>query len=132
MAPGTGGRRRILDPMKTAKTIALLGVLAMTLALLHGLTAGDFFGEGRELVAMPWGIVSLVDLYTGFTLFSCWIVYRERSRSVAVLWVIAMMTLGFLAGSLYAFLALQTSGNDWRRFWQGKHAPATADAIMMS
>jgi hypothetical protein len=33
-----------------------------------------------------------------------------------------MMTLGFFAGSLYAFVTLQNSGGDWRKFWLGKHA----------
>jgi predicted small integral membrane protein len=108
--------------MKIAKIISLLGVVVMTAVLVYGFTAGDFFSEGSQLMAMPWGIVSLVDLYTGFILFSGWIIYRERSLPVAVLWTIAMMTLGFFAGSLYAFIALQTSGNDWRRFWMGRHA----------
>ena len=108
--------------MKTAKIISLLGILAMTSVLIYGFTVGDFFGEGSRLMSMPWGIVSLVDLYTGFTLFSAWIIYRERSLPVAVLWTIAMMTLGFFAGSLYAFIALQNSGDDWRTFWLGKHA----------
>lgn len=108
--------------MKLAKLIALLGVLAMTAALVMGFTRGDFFGEGGQLLALPWGIVSLVDLYTGFVLFSGWIIYREKSRPIAILWTIAMLTLGFFAGSLYAFIALQASGNDWRKFWLGKHA----------
>jgi hypothetical protein len=108
--------------MTTAKIISLLGILAMTSVLIYGFTVGDFFGEGSRLMSMPWGIVSLIDLYTGFTLFSAWIIYRERSLPGAVLWTIAMMTLGFFAGSLYAFIALQNSGNDWRTFWLGKHA----------
>jgi len=108
--------------MKIAKFVALLGILAMTAVLIYGFTAGDFLGEGSQLLAMPWGIVSMVDLYTGFTLFSAWIIYREKSLPVAILWTIAMMTLGFFAGSLYAFLALQSSGGDWREFWLGKHA----------
>jgi hypothetical protein len=33
-----------------------------------------------------------------------------------------MMTLGFFAGSLYAFVTLQSSNGDWRKFWLGKHA----------
>jgi hypothetical protein len=37
-------------------------------------------------------------------------------------WTVAMMTLGFFTGSLYAFLALQTSDGDWRKFWLGKRA----------
>ena len=108
--------------MKIAKIISILGVLAMTGVLIYGFTIGDFFGEGSKLFSMPWGIVSLVDLYTGFILFSMWIIYREKSVPVAILWTIAMMTLGFFAGSLYAFLNLQSSNGDWRKFWLGKHA----------
>ena len=108
--------------MKTAKIISLLGIFAMTAVLIYGFTIGDFTGEGRQLAAMPWGIVSLVDLYTGFTLFSMWIIYREKSLPVAILWTVAMLTLGFFAGSLYTFIALQTSGEDWRKFWLGKNA----------
>jgi hypothetical protein len=28
--------------------------------------------------------------------------------------------LGFLSGALYTFIALMTSGGDWRKFWMGK------------
>lgn len=108
--------------MKLAKVISMLGILAMTAVLIYGFTIGDFSGEGSQLLSMPWGIVSLVDLYTGFTLISGWIIYREKSLPVAIAWTIAMLTLGFFAGSLYAFIALQTSNNDWRKFWMGKHA----------
>ncbi|MBI5935968.1 MAG: DUF1475 family protein [Chloroflexi bacterium] len=108
--------------MKLAKTISLLGILAMTAVLIYGFTIGDFSGEGGQLLSMPWGIVSLVDLYTGFVLFSGWIIFREKSLPIAIAWTIAMMTLGFFAGALYAFLALQTSNGDWRKFWMGKHA----------
>jgi hypothetical protein len=108
--------------MKIAKFISILGILAMIAVLIYGFTIGDFLGEGSKLAAMPWGIVSLVDLYTGFTLFSAWIIYREKSLPVAILWTIAMMTLGFFAGSLYTFIALQASNGDWHKFWLGKHA----------
>lgn len=108
--------------MQLAKLVSLLGFLAMTAVLVNGFTRGDFFGEGSQLLAMPWGIVSLVDLYTGFVLFSGWIIYREKSLATAILWTIAMLALGFFAGSVYAFIALQSSQNDWRKFWLGKHA----------
>lgn len=108
--------------MKLAKFIAFLGVLAMTAVLIYGFTVGDFFAEGSQLASMPWGIVSLVDLYTGFALFSIWIIYREKSLLVALFWTIAMLVLGFFAGSLYALINLYTSQGDWRKFWMGKHA----------
>jgi hypothetical protein len=108
--------------MKIMKVISLAGLVAMTGILIYGFTVGNFSEEGARLLAMPWGIVSLVDLYVGFSLFSCWIVFREKVFLPSLIWVILMMTLGFWAGALYTFLALQTSGGDWRRFWYGKRA----------
>jgi len=110
--------------MKIAKLIALLGLLAMTGVLIYGFTVGDFAGEGKQLLSMPWGIVSLVDLYVGFALFSGWIVYREKLPVRSVIWVVLVMVLGFWTASLYTLLALQASGGDWRRFWQGHRAAA--------
>ena len=108
--------------MKTGKIISLLGVAAMTAVLFYGFTTGDFGSDGGEILRNPWGIVSLVDLYTGFTLFSAWIIYRENSIPKALFWVILMMVLGFFTASLYSFLALHTSKGDWKKFWMGKHA----------
>jgi hypothetical protein len=107
--------------MRIAKGIVLLGLLAMTGVLIYGFGAGDFAGEGGQLLSMPWGIVSLVDLYVGFVLFSGWIVYREKSVARSVVWVALMMVLGFWTASLYTLLALQASGGDWQRFWLGRH-----------
>jgi hypothetical protein len=105
--------------MKIAKAIALLGLLAMTAVLIYGFTVGDFATEGKQLLSMPWGIVSMVDLYVGFILFSGWIVYREKSTLRSVVWVILMMVLGFWTASLYTLIALQTSDKSWKRFWLG-------------
>ena len=108
--------------MKIAKLIALLGLLAMTAVLIYGFIVGDFAVDGAKILSNPWGIVSLVDLYVGFTLFSGWIVYREKAWLPSVIWVIAMMVLGFWAGALYTYLALHGSDGDWKRFWMGKRS----------
>lgn len=108
--------------MKTAKLVALLGLLAMTGILVYGFAVGDFGREGQVLLSMPWGIVSLVDLYVGFTLFSGWIIYREKSLIWSVVWVILMMVLGFFTASLYVLIALQTSDGNWRRFWMERRS----------
>jgi hypothetical protein len=108
--------------MNVAKGIALVGLLAMTGVLIYGFTVGDFGGEGSQLLSMPWGIVSLVDLYVGFALFSGWIVYRERSLGRSIVWVVLMLVLGFWTASLYVLIALQASGDDWQRFWMGRSA----------
>ncbi len=108
--------------MKIAKLLAWLGVIAMTAVLIYGFTVGNFSEDGAKILSNPWGIVSLVDLYVGFTLFSIWIVYREKSPIAAGIWVILMMTLGFFTGALYTLLALTRSEGDWKQFWMGKHA----------
>jgi hypothetical protein len=108
--------------MRLAIVVCGLGAAAMAAVLIYGFTVGDFAAEGSRLLSMPWGIVSLVDLYVGFTLFSGWIIYREASPAWTVAWIVAVMVLGFFAASLYALLALRSSSGDWRRFWLGKHA----------
>ena len=108
--------------MKIAKAVAVLGVLTMASILIYGFTVGDFGAEGQVLLSMPWGIVSLVDVYVGFILFSGWIVYREKSFARSLIWVILMMVLGFFTASLYVFIALNASGGDWKKFWMGNRA----------
>jgi hypothetical protein len=105
--------------MAIAKWVSALGVLAMTAVLIYGFTVGDFAGEGTQLIGLPWGIVSLVDLYVGFILFSGWILYREGLNSKSIIWVVLMMVLGFFTGALYTFLALRESEGDWVCFWMG-------------
>ena len=110
--------------MRYAKMLSFLGILAMTAVLIYGFTAGNFSTDGAALLQNPWGIVSLVDLYTGFALFSGWIIYREKSFVRSLIWVILMMVLGFFTASLYTFIALNASGGDWKKFWMGHRANA--------
>jgi len=105
--------------MKIAKIIAWIGLLGMTAVLLNGFINGDFGKDGGELLANPWGIVSIVDLYVGFLLFSMWIAFREKSVLSAVVWIILMMVLGFFTSSLYVLVALYGSKGDWLRFFLG-------------
>ena len=108
--------------MTIIKIIALIGVAAMTVVIATGFFIGDFNREGTVLLSMPWGIVSMVDLYTGFTLFSCWIAYREKSMVRSIIWIFFMMTLGFFTGSVYMLYALTQSKGDWKKFWMGERA----------
>lgn len=108
--------------MTTAKVIAIIGLVAMTGIIGYALATNTFSTDGAKLLAMPWGQVSLVDLYVGFTLFSGWIVYREKSAGRSVVWVVLMLLLGNWTASLYVLIALYTSGGDWKKFWLGQHA----------
>jgi hypothetical protein len=109
--------------MNAARTLAGFGFVAMGAALVYGFTAGDFFAEGRLLVSIPWGIVSLVDVYVGFALFSGWIAFREASAVRAAGWILLVVILGNLTASLYVLVALARSREDWTHFWQGARRP---------
>jgi hypothetical protein len=108
--------------MKYAKLISALGLLAMSAALVYGFTIGNFSEDGNELLQNPWGIVSLVDLYVGFILFSGWIAFREKSIFQSMIWIALMMVLGFFTASVYSLIALYNSKGDWKLFWMGKYA----------
>jgi hypothetical protein len=118
--------------MQMAKLVAFLGMLAMGSALVYGFTQGDLSADGQALLSIPWGVVSLVDVYVGFTLFSGWVVFRERHLWAALLWVALIMVLGFFIASLYALLALFGSGGDWQRFWMGHRAEVTSSVRRQS
>lgn len=105
--------------MKAVKLLAVFGLVAMTIALGQGFIVGDFWHDGALLLQNPWGIVSVVDLYVGFILFSFWIGFREKKRLHATLWIIAMMILGFHAASLYILLTAVRCRGDWLDFFLG-------------
>ncbi len=110
--------------MKAVKIIAWLGLIGMTIVLVNGFVNGDFSQDGGALLANPWGVVSLVDLYAGFLLFSLWIAFREKNTVSAVFWIILMMVLGFWAGSLYVLIMLYQTKGDWLAFFLGHRKEA--------
>ena len=70
--------------------------------------------------SLPWGIVSLVDLYSGFILIAIWMIYREENYS-SILWVFFLMTLGNLTTAIYVIYCINTSNNDIKKFFLGKN-----------
>ncbi len=107
--------------MKIIKIAGWVGAVAMTLVIGNAFINGNFSEDGGELLRNPWGLVSLVDLYVGFILFSIWIVLREEKVSAIVLWVVFMMILGFFTGSLYVLKAAYESKGDKKIFLMGKN-----------
>lgn len=112
------------------KAIGMLaaGVVVMAVAIGYGLVAGDLRGEARVLLDYPWFHVSMIDLYAGFLLFSGWILSREKSRGVATIWIVLLLTLGNLAACAYALAAAIRARGDCHVFWLGKHATPTRPA----
>jgi hypothetical protein len=107
--------------MRIVQVLSFLGFLAMLAALVYGFTVGDFFEDGSVIVNNPWGVVSLVDLYVGFTLFSIWVYVRETNKMIAIGWIVSIMVLGFFSGALYVFLK-SISSTSIKELLLGPHA----------
>jgi hypothetical protein len=107
--------------MKVFKLLAITGTFIMFSALIYGFVIGDFFKEGSILISLAWGKVSLIDVYIGFFLFSGWVLFREEKWLTSALWIILIMILGNFITCLYVTITSFQSGNDFKRFWLGKH-----------
>lgn len=113
-------------PRAFARGVRRLGwvVLAVMLGMLvHAFHRGNLGVEGAALLAMPWGRATVVEVYAGIGLFTGWIVYRERSRTVAALWIGLICLAGNAASALYVLVALRASGGDPCGFWMGARRP---------
>jgi ABC-type tungstate transport system substrate-binding protein len=106
-------------PFWPAFIAAAVGSCVMIGFLLHSSINGNLMSEGRVLLDMPWGVMSLVDLYIGLLLFSCWIWWREPHRSVALLWTLALMVSGNLGTCLYVLIAILRSNGRLEHFIAG-------------
>lgn len=103
-----------------ARAIGWLGLIVMIAALAYAFLAGDFSAEGKRLMAMPWGVLTVVDAYIGLTLFSGWVYWREAGSWQAWLWVIAILLLGNVLTCMYVLIAASGAGGNPLRFWFGK------------
>ena len=101
--------------------LTALGAFTMFVVIAWAIssTTGSFGEQIAWLVSNPWGVVSLVDLYVGFSVFSLWIWFRERNAFAAAAWTLAMMTTGWLGGSAYVFNCLRQFNGDWQWFFMG-------------
>ena len=108
---------------KHATALVVAGACAMFAVIAWALSTSTAAGSNTEqlnwLLANPWGIVSLVDLYVGFTVLSAWIWFRESDALVAAAWTVAMMTTGWLGGCVYVLKCLRKYEGDWEWFFTG-------------
>ena len=111
---------------KHAAALVAAGAFAMFAVIAWALSTSTAAGSNTTqlnwLLANPWGIVSLVDLYVGFTVFSAWIWFRENDAIVATAWTVAMMTTGWLGGCVYVLRCLRKDEGDWEWFFTGNSA----------
>lgn len=93
------------------RVLSLIGLVSMAGVIATALITGDFFTEGSEIWSLPWGRVSLVDIYVGLAFFAAWIGYREHSMWARLGWWIGLVLLGNFTAALYLTVAAYRSSN---------------------
>lgn len=90
--------------------IGILGLALLGLILWAAFAATDLHGSFLEQFAvvttLPWGMVSLVDLYVGFVFFAVIVFLTERSWLAALLWAAPILVLGNVWSAVWLFVRL--------------------------
>jgi hypothetical protein len=79
---------------KLIRPVAALLAIAFTGMIVWASFRGDIGAEFGAISAMPWGQVSLVDLYLGFLLYFAAVFVVEQKMSVKLLWAVPVFVLG--------------------------------------
>lgn len=97
--------------MTVIRTAYLLAGLGFAALIIWAFAVGEFGASFSAILADPWGIVALADLYLGFLLFAFIIAGFESSAFRAIIWIVALVVLGNTISAIW--LALNAP-----RLWQ--------------
>ncbi len=109
--------------MSIVRFIAWTVTASMAVAIALGSIAGGFGDDASAIWALPWGKVSIIDLYLGLVIFGGWIAIRERSRQATAIWWVALAVTGNLAAGVYLVIASHRA-NDLNELLTGKASVA--------
>jgi hypothetical protein len=97
---------RTVEPgVRVLRLLAPLGSVALLVPVASAIAAGAPFGaEGGVILALAWGLVTLVDLGIALVLGWAWIAWREARPLRAVLWLPVVALTG--SAGICAYLAV--------------------------
>ena len=102
--------------MTITKIISYFITVTMTIVIIWAQREVSILDS--PIPSFPWGVVSLVDLYSGFVLFSLWIFYKEKILP-AIVWTFFVMTLGSFTIALYVIYSINKSDGNIQKFFMG-------------
>ncbi len=85
--------------------LALLGLIVWAM-LAYPEVHGDLWLQFGVVTSLPWGLVSIVDLYVGFLIFAALVLITERSWWAAALWAAPVFVLGNVWAAVWFVLRL--------------------------
>ena len=113
--------------------VAWTGLVALSAALFYALASGHFSADGSQLLENPWGLATVVDVYVGLALFSCWIAWREVRITSTTTWIVLVLLGGNLVSAIYVLIALRSSRGSIEIFWHGSiRADFRCDQVLQS
>jgi hypothetical protein len=92
-----------MNPKLFTALAAVIGIVFVGLCVWASLDKNLFEGFGVVL-AEPWGVVAIADLYIGFLFVAVWIAVVERNKALAPLWIVALLILGNIVTIVYVIL----------------------------
>ncbi|MGB0722594.1 MAG: DUF1475 family protein [Gammaproteobacteria bacterium] len=113
-----------------ARAAERLGVgimIVMGLALAYGFAEGEL-DRFLAFAAVPWGTVTLIDLYAAFTVVGAWAIARAGGGLSGWLWLLGFFCGGSFMIGLYLFLAGRADRRGERDFWSGR--PIRPDGVV--
>ena len=105
--------------MTITKLISYVITVAMIGVIIWAQNQVSLFDS--PIADLPWGIVSLVDLYSGFILICVWIIYKESLPS-AIIWSFFVLILGNLTTAIYVIYSINKSRGNIVHFFMGKNS----------
>ncbi len=80
-----------INALRTALAVAGLGLAAL---IGWAVSAANFWQSFDGIVADPWGLVTLVDLYLGLAVIAVLICFFERNWTLRLFWAAPLFFLG--------------------------------------
>lgn len=92
--------------VKFLKIFLSLVWLFMVFMVVTTSLESSLFDEWQFLGSIPWMRATLWDFYANVLVIFLWVIYRERSVSIMILWVVLFFTLGSIGTIGYVLIQL--------------------------
>jgi hypothetical protein len=86
--------------------------VAMISITIVGVLHENLFTAGAQLWPDPWFRATLFDAYFAFITFIAWVVYKEKTIFMKIIWTLLILSLGSIAMSFYVLMQLFRMGEN--------------------